>query len=71
MYNIDCSRCSDRDRAAEDLERAFRDMPGEQEPDSRLVWVPIVVLAGLVLAVWCGYSWYCEIAARIMVSPGA
>lgn len=66
MYDIDCSRCSRRDAAAHDLERAFKDMPQDVDPDTRLVWVPILVLAGLVLAVWCGFAWYCEIAARVM-----
>ncbi len=71
MYDIDCSRCSRRDAVTNDLERAFRDMPRDVEPDSRLVWLPLLVLAALCLAVWCGYAWYAEIAARILGTAGA
>lgn len=69
VYDIDCSRCSGRDAAAEEMRRAARDMPAGREPDSRVVWVPLLVLIALVLAVWCGYAWYCEVAARILGAP--
>ena len=70
MYDIDCSRCSRRDAATEELEHVFKSMPAQDDPGPR-VWLPLFVLAMLCLAVWCGYAWYSELAATIAGVAGA